>query len=82
MAGIKFPVLSVTLFMVVYNLLPFFNAQTDVIIFLFILSPFAVVWMVYRVLKNGTPSQKHWDDHFYEDFNYKRNGKEEMDITA
>ncbi len=82
MTNIKIPVISVTVFMVIYNLLPFFNIRSNLIIFLFILSPFAVVWMVYRVLKNGTPSQKKWDDHFYEDFNYQRNGKEEIDIPA
>lgn len=78
MSRIKFPVISVTLFMVIYNLLPFFNVSSNVIVALFIVSPFAVIWMVYCVLKNGKPSEKNWDDYFYEDYDYRRNGKEEM----
>lgn len=64
--------------MVIYNLLPFFNVSSNVIVALFIVSPFAVIWMVYCVLKNGKPSEKNWDDYFYEDYDYRRNGKEEM----
>ena len=82
MARIKIPVIGVTLFMVIYNLLPFFGVHSNLIIALFIVSPFAVIWMVYAVLKNGTPSQKTWDEHFYEDYDYRRNGKEELETTA
>lgn len=82
MSKIKFPIITVTLFMVIYNLLPFFNVNTDGIVALFILSPFAMIWMVYSVLKYGTPSKKTWDEYFYEDYNYRRNGKEELNAAA
>lgn len=82
MSRIKFPIISVTLFMVIYNLLPFFNVSSNVIVALFIVSPFAVIWMVYCILKNGKPSEKNWDDYFYEDYNYRRNGKEELETPV
>ena len=79
MNKIRFPIIAVTLFMLIYNALPFLGASQDLIIALFIISPFAVIWMVYRILKDGSPSSKTWDDYFYEDHAYRRNGKEELD---
>ena len=79
MKKIRFPIISVTLFMLIYNALPFLGASPDWVIALFIISPFPVIWMIYRILKDGTPSNKTWDDYFYEDHAYRRNGKEELD---
>ena len=78
MGKIKFPVVTVTFFVVIYNALPFFGASNSVILALFAISPFPVIWMVYRILKDGTPTNKTWDDYFYEDHSYRRNGKEEL----
>lgn len=79
MKPILFPIILVTVFAVVYNLLPYLGANENQIAALFAISPFAVIWMVYRILKDGIPSEKTWDEHFYEDHPYKRNGKEEME---
>ena len=79
MNKIRFPIITVSLFMLIYNALPFFGASKDWIIALFIISPFPVIWMVYRILKDGSPSGKTWDEYFYEDHAYRRNGKEEPD---
>lgn len=76
MGKISIPIIVVTLFMLLYNVLPIYGAEEHIIIPLFILSPVAVLWMVYRILKYGTPSDKTWDEHFYEDHPYRRNGKE------
>ena len=35
-------------------------------------SPFLVVWMVYRVLKDGVESTKTFDEYFYEDSDIRR----------
>lgn len=79
MKNIQFPIILVTSFAVLYNALPFLGANENQIAALFIISPFAVIWMVYRILKDGVPSEKTWDEYFYEDLNYRRNGKEELE---
>lgn len=38
----------------------------------FICSPLLFVWMVYRVLKYGKPSDKTFDEYFYCDSDKKR----------
>jgi len=78
MGKIKFPVVTVTFFVVIYNALPFFGVSDSMILALFSISPFPVIWMVYRILKDGTPTNKTWEDYFYEDHPYRRNGKEEL----
>ncbi|MBL0358812.1 MAG: hypothetical protein IPP72_18965 [Chitinophagaceae bacterium] len=77
MKAIKFPILLVTLFAVLYNSLPFFGVNQQLITALFAIAPFATLWMVYRILKDGIPTNKTWENHFYEDYDYKRNGKED-----
>lgn len=77
MKKIKFPILLVTLLVVIFNSLAFFDMDGRVITVLFAIAPFTVLWMVYRVLKDGTPADETWDDHFYEDHHYRRNGKED-----
>lgn len=73
-----FPIIVVTLFMLVYNSLPFWGSNMGLIVVLFYLSPFPVIWMVYRILKDGKASEKTWEEYFYEDYSYKRNGREEL----
>lgn len=76
MEKIAIPVISTSLLLVVFTTLGFFEADMDIILAVFLISPFAIIWMVYQVLKSGTPSHKTWDEYFYEDFDYRRNGKE------
>lgn len=38
-----------------------------VILGLFTILPFFVVWMVYRILKYGTPSPRTFESSWYED---------------
>ena len=71
------PIIVVTIFMLGYNSLPFWGANIGLIVVLFFASPFPVIWMVYRILKDGKPSDKTWEDYFYEDHPYKRNGRED-----
>jgi hypothetical protein len=35
---------------------------------------------VYVILKYGKPSEHTFEERFYDDWDYKRNGREEMDI--
>jgi hypothetical protein len=39
---------------------------------LFTVSPILVIWMVIRVLKSPYDSGKTFNDHFYEDHNYRK----------
>lgn len=76
MKKIRFPVLLVTAFAFFYQATPFLGFSDGVIFALFGISPFLMIWMVYRVLRYGKPSKKIWDEHFYEDFDYRKTGSE------
>ena len=71
MKGIWFPVIFVSGFLAVYVMLAFFKVE-NVVITMFLISPFLVIWMVLRVLKDGKPSGKTFSEHFYEDSEYRR----------
>lgn len=71
MKGIWFPVIFVSAFLAIYVLLAYFNIE-NVVITMFLISPFLVIWMVYKVLKDGTPSGRTFSEHFYDDSDYKR----------
>ncbi len=77
MEKLQVPITTVTLFVIFYNALPWLGASDTLILVLFALSPFPVIWMAIRILKDGKPTDKNWDEHFYEDHPYRRNGKEE-----
>ena len=68
-----------TLFAVIFNIAPHINISEQVIWFMFACSPLVVITTAYVILKYGKPSVNTWDDRFYDDWNYKRNGKEELD---
>jgi hypothetical protein len=68
----------VTLYAIVYQLTPQLDVSGNATIIMFVLAPIPVLWMAYNILKHSKPSQLTFDEQFYEDWNYKRNGKEEM----
>lgn len=76
MKKIALPLLSTSLLLLLFTVLCFFEANIDIIIAIFLLSPFVIIWMVCKVLQSGTPSGKTWDEYFYEDFDYRKNGTE------
>ena len=61
-----------TLHLIIFQLAPLMRLADEIIIAMFILSPFIVVYMVYIVLKYGKPSQHTFDEKFYEDHDYMR----------
>ena len=67
MKNIQFPVIAVTIFAVIYNVLPFFETGDWLIMLLFSISPIAVIWMAYRILKYGIASKYTFEEKFYED---------------
>jgi hypothetical protein len=57
----------VTLFAVFYNISPFIGVPDKAIIAMFFISPAAVLFMVYVILKYGEPSGATFDEKFYDD---------------
>ena len=60
-----------TLYLLFFNASPHLDVPNWVIITLFILSPIVVI---YVVLKYGKPSKYTFEERFYEDHDYERNG--------
>ena len=73
MKKIKWPVLLVTAFAVSYQFTPYLGFSDQVIISLFMISPIPVLWMAYKILKDGLPSGRTFDEYFYDDLDYTRN---------
>lgn len=73
MQKIKWPLIVVTAYLVFYQSASFFNFSANTIIALYISSPILLLWMVYKILKDGVPSQRSFDDYFYDDWDYRRN---------
>lgn len=67
-----FSILLVTIYLAVYVVVTSFTDNFQWALIMFIFSPILVLWMVYTVLKYGKASDKKFDDHFYEDFNYRK----------
>lgn len=68
----------VTLYALFYQSAILMGLADGVILSLFALTPFLVIYMVYVVLKYGNPPSDTFEDQFYCDSDYKRNGPEEM----
>lgn len=72
MEKIKTPILLSTLYVFVYLAACELDESLRLPVFLFSLSPLPVIWMVYRVLRDGTPSAFTFKERFYDDYNYVR----------
>jgi hypothetical protein len=68
----------VTLYLLIYSSAQQIGIAESFIFTMFFISPFMVAGMVYIVLKYGEPSKYNFDERFYDDLDYERNGKEEM----
>ena len=79
MKKVTFVVTMVTLFAVFYQVAPHIGIAERYTYFMFFLSPFPVLYMGYVILKYGKPSGNTFDEQFYDDWDYRRNGKEEME---
>jgi hypothetical protein len=66
MKTIKFPLMFASYYLFIYVIFATIEPLQRLAMFMFSLSPFIVIWMVYRVLKDGTPSDKTFETHFYE----------------
>ena len=78
MKRLQWIVLITTLFAIFYQFTPLIDISGRTTLFMFTIAPFFVIWMGYNILKYGKPSKKTFDEQFYEDWDYKRNGREEL----
>ncbi len=69
---------SVTMFALLFQLSPMMGLSDGLIFLLYFLSPFPVIYMVYVVLKYGKPPRETFDEKFYCDWDYRRNGNEQL----
>lgn len=76
MKNIKFPVYFTTFLLFAYAAAANLGAPDWIIVSIYSASPFLVIWMAIRVLKDGEESTKTFDEYFYEDYDYKRAGSE------
>lgn len=56
-----------TIYLFVYTIIAFLGFSDDLAVIMFLLSPVFVIWMVYTVLRYGTPTTRTFDTHFYDD---------------
>ncbi|WP_407524247.1 hypothetical protein PDL71_01005 [Lacibacter sp. MH-610] len=78
MKELRIPVFFVSALVLMYAVSPQLGFSDDAVVLFFLLLPLPVIWMVVRILKDGTPSSKTWEEYFYEDHAYKRSGREKM----
>ena len=67
MIKISFACCLVVLFAVLYWLAPHISMPNKYVVVSVIISPFAISYMSYMVLKYGQPSDHKFDDRHYED---------------
>jgi hypothetical protein len=77
MQKIKWPIAIVTTYLIIYQSAALLGFSDNTIAVMYIASPFLLLWMVYKILKDGTPSERTFDEYFYDDYDYKRNNIEE-----
>ena len=70
----------VTLYVLFFQLTPYIAIPADIVFGIFLLSPFLVICMTYIILKYGRPSPYTFEERFYDDCDYIRNGKEEINV--
>jgi hypothetical protein len=76
MEKVKLPIIIATIYLVVFVFISMFDRAMAVTMLLMSLSPLPIIWMVYRVLRDGTPSPFTFRERFYEDYEYTRTGHE------
>lgn len=70
MKNIKFPIILTTAALFLYTIAPDLGFSFLAISLFFVIMNILLIWMVIRVLKDGVPSDKKFDDRFYEDYDH------------
>ncbi len=72
MKEIQFPISLTSSALLLYVVFTYFNMPYALVFTLFLVVNVLFIWMIIRILKDGKPSEKSFDDYFYEDFPEKR----------
>jgi Co/Zn/Cd efflux system component len=72
MQKIKWPIIIVSAYLIFYQSAGFLDFSVNIIIAVYILSSVLLLWMVYKILKDGVPSGRKFDEYFYDDWDYRR----------
>ncbi len=67
MKAVQFPIFASTFVLLLYIISVVTNMAFAIIFMLFTLGNVVMVWMVIRVLKDGTPSPHTFEEQWYED---------------
>jgi len=67
MKALKYPIAITTLLLIVYNIMPFVGVPFAIIFFTMLLLTGLTIWMVIKILKDGKPSGRTFEDHWYDD---------------
>lgn len=73
---VRTPLLLVALGIVLAGLASLFDLELLVTAVVLTL-PFVLIWMVWRVLRGNHDVAESFDNQFYQDWNYRRAGREE-----
>lgn len=72
MDKIRIPILLSTIYLLVYTLSTLVPIHLAIPLALFSLSPLVVIWLVWKVLRDGEESHLTFEEAFYEDHPYRR----------
>ena len=72
MEKIRIPILLSTLYLLIYTLSTALPIHLAIPLAFFSLSPVVVIWLVWKVLRDGEPSELTFEEAFYEDHPYRR----------
>ena len=78
MKKVPLVVTFVTLYALFFQVEVYSGSNLDLILVLLAFSPFLLLFMVYVILKYGKSSGHTFDERFYDDWDYGRNGSEEI----
>ncbi|MEM1408913.1 MAG: hypothetical protein AAGG59_19170 [Bacteroidota bacterium] len=67
MNKIKVPVTATTLFLIFYTITPYVGLPYPFVFASFVTINVLTIWMVIRVLKDGEPSGKTFNEQWYDD---------------
>lgn len=81
MEKLRIPILLSSLYLLVYTLSTLVPVHLVLPLFLFSVSPLVVLWLVYKVLKDGKESSLTFDEAFYEDHPYRRVGSAQNNLN-
>ena len=80
MKKVSFVIAVATLYALAFHVVIFTGVSDQIIFAMFAFSPFVVLYMAYVILKNGKPSPYTFEEKFYDDFDYFRNGREKLNV--